>query len=65
MLTSVEASDIVTVEGAGHGLHFEKPQQVRRILHAFLLASEEDNVHRIAKAQTREDERDEKIRTFL
>lgn len=33
---SITERDIVTVEGAGHGLHFEKPNQVRSIIHDFL-----------------------------
>ena len=36
-LPNVENSDIVMVEGAGHGLHFEKPALVRKLLHKFLL----------------------------
>ena len=36
-LPRVENSDIIMVEGAGHGLHFEKPALVRKLLHSFLL----------------------------
>jgi len=36
-LPNLKESDIVMVEGAGHGLHFEKPALVRKLLHSFLL----------------------------
>lgn len=35
---NITERDIVMVEGAGHGLHFEKPNQVRSIVYDFLLS---------------------------
>ena len=34
--------DIVMLEKAGHGLHFEQPVKVRKLIHSFLLSSESD-----------------------
>ena len=33
----VTNDDIVMLENAGHGLHFEHPIKVRKLIHAFLL----------------------------
>lgn len=32
--------DIVMLENAGHGLHFEHPIKVRKLIHAFILAKD-------------------------
>jgi len=37
VLTSVTEDDIVMLEGAGHGLHFEQPIKVRKMVHEYLL----------------------------
>ena len=34
---SLTNDDIVLLENAGHGLHFEQPVKVRKLLHKFLL----------------------------
>ena len=34
---NLKNEDIVMVEGAGHGVHFEKPAVVKKHLHNFLL----------------------------
>ena len=34
---AVTNKDIVMLENAGHGLHFEQPIAVRKLLHEFLL----------------------------
>ena len=38
----VTNADIVMLENAGHGLHFEHPIKVRKLIHSFLLANDED-----------------------
>ena len=38
VLPSVTNDDIIMLEDAGHGLHFEQPLKVRKLLHGFLLA---------------------------
>ena len=36
-LSSVTDDDIVMLKNAGHGLHFEQPILVRKLVHEFLL----------------------------
>ena len=38
VLPSVTNDDIIMLENAGHGLHFEQPLKVRRLIHQFLLS---------------------------
>ena len=34
---NVTNEDIVMLENAGHGLHFEHPMKIRKLIHSFLL----------------------------
>jgi pimeloyl-ACP methyl ester carboxylesterase len=38
-LPNLRDIDLVTVEGAGHNLHFEKPMQIRAQIHSFVLSN--------------------------
>ena len=38
---SLTNDDIVMLENAGHGLHFEHPLKVRKLIHSFLLAKDQ------------------------
>lgn len=40
LFPKVTTKDIVMLDGAGHGLHFEQPAKVRKFIHDFLLQSE-------------------------
>ena len=37
-LPKLGISSLVTIEGAGHNLHFEKPRQVRAAIHQYVLS---------------------------
>jgi len=50
-LSSVTDDDIVMLENAGHGLHFEQPVRVRKLVHEFLLRDSQSlkNTRRMQK----------------
>ena len=53
----ISADDIVMIKEAGHGLHFEQPAKVRKLIHSFLLTATETvfegeaNIHQTGKAK--------------
>jgi pimeloyl-ACP methyl ester carboxylesterase len=38
----LSSDDIVMLDNAGHGLHFEHPIKVRKLIHSFLLAKSDE-----------------------